>query len=264
MKAEVIRTYENGKVTIQLDATPAIANVLRRAVFDLVPTMAIEDLELTKNSSIMYDEMIGHRVGLLPLTTDLKSYNLISECSCEGAGCSKCTLKLTLKAKGPETVHAEEIKSKDPKVKPVYPKTPITKLLKGQELEFEATAILGRGSQHAKFCPGLAWYSYKPKITITNEKLDAATLQKYPPQVVSNGKIDKKLIEEHNLVDAVDGISDAVTIEYDPTCMLLSVEPWGQLIAKEILLSAIDELQSLLKKFESAMEKPVEAQEQKE
>jgi len=139
-------------------ADTAYANTLRRIMGFEVPVMAIEEVEFRKNTSILYDEMISHRLGLIPLTTDLKSYNMMSECKCKGAGCASCTVKLILKAQGPCTVYSSDIKSKDPEIKPVYGKMPIVKLLEGQELEFEATAILGQGREHSKWCPGLVFY----------------------------------------------------------------------------------------------------------
>src|SRR3989339_1802678 len=162
---------EEGKLSfIAKDITPAFANTLRRIIADEVPTMAIEDVEFQKNNSILYDEMIAHRLGLIPLKTDLKSYNLPSECKCEGKGCNRCQLKLVLKAtKGSGTVYASELKSKDPAVKPVYGDMPIVKLLKGQTLELEATAVLGTGKSHIKWSPGHVWYKYKPIVEITGD-----------------------------------------------------------------------------------------------
>jgi len=136
----------------------AYANTLRWIMGFEVPVMAIEDVEFRKNTSILYDEMISHRLGLIPLSTDLKSYNMMSECKCKGAGCASCTVKLILKAQGPCTVYASDIKSKDPEIKPLHGKMPIVKLLEDQELEFEATAVLGQGKDHSKWCPGLIYY----------------------------------------------------------------------------------------------------------
>jgi len=136
----------------------AYANTLRRIMGFEVPVMAIEDVEFRKNTSILYDEMIAHRLGLVPLSTDLKSYNMMSECKCKGAGCASCTVKLILKVQGPCTVYASDIKSKDPEIKPIYGKMPIVKLLEGQELEFEATAVLGQGKEHSKWSTGLIYY----------------------------------------------------------------------------------------------------------
>ena len=221
---------------------PVLANLLRRYIMEEVPTMAIEDVEIRKNNSILYDEIIAHRLGLIPLKTDLKSYFQPEKCKCGGKGCARCTLKLTLSAKGPCTVYASEIKSKDPKIKPVYPQTPIVKLLKGQDIELEATAILGKGKEHVKWSPGIVWYTYKPKITVNNNHPDFDKFKnKYPPQVFKDGKIDKLLIEEKNLVDACDGVNkDIVNIEYDNTSFIFHVESWGQLDYKEMILQALD------------------------
>jgi len=148
----------------------SMINALRRAIIEDVPVLAIEDVEFTKNDSAMYDEMIAHRLGLLPISTDLKSYNLQSECSCGGAGCSRCQLKLVLeRKKGPCTVYASDIKSSDPKCKPVFPDMPITKLSEGQELEFTAIAILGRGKDHAKWAAGHAYYHNRADIKINKQ-----------------------------------------------------------------------------------------------
>ena len=66
---------EQGKLSFILrDSNPVFANTLRRLMIDEVPTMAIDDVEFSKNNSILYDEMIAHRLGLIPLKTDLKSW----------------------------------------------------------------------------------------------------------------------------------------------------------------------------------------------
>ncbi len=61
-----------------------------------VPTMAIEDVEFRKNNSILYDEIIAHRLGLVPLKTDLKSYNLPEKCKCKGEGCARFQLTVPI------------------------------------------------------------------------------------------------------------------------------------------------------------------------
>ena len=259
MKIEFLsEDKKSGRVTFLLEgATPAFANVLRRAMIESVPTMAIHDVELRENSSVLYDEIIAHRLGLLPIKTDLKSYTLPAQCKCNGEGCARCTLKMTLKAKGPCTVYASDIKSKDPKVKPVYGDMPIVKLLKGQELELEATAKLGQGREHVKWSPGLVWYVYEPVITVNNDSPKFAEFKsKYPPQVFDkNGKIDKKLIVG-NLVDACDGVCpEVVKVEHNANNFVYNIEPWGQLSAKEIATAAADMLLESLNTFEEKLGK---------
>jgi DNA-directed RNA polymerase subunit D len=129
-----------------------------------VLTMAIEDVEIIKNSSAMYDETLAHRLGLLPLTTDLKSYRMKK--GAEDDGSAACETTLTLKAKGPCTVYASALKSKDPKIVPAHPDMPLCVLLKGQELEIIATAILGHGKEHMKWSPCLAWYGMNLQLLL--------------------------------------------------------------------------------------------------
>lgn len=249
MIGDVKKDKKTGRVTFTLkNANPAFANALRRAMIEVVPTMAIEEVEFAKNDSALYDEVLAHRLGLVPLTTDLKGYEVKGP---EDEYSAKNSLKLVLKAKGPGTVYAEELKSKDPKVKPAFPKMPLVKLLKGQELEFEATAVLGFGKNHVKFAPCGAWYTYKPKVSVNNNHKDFDRFKdKFPPQVFKNDKIDPKLIEEHDLYEACDGVNEEIVkIEQDPTTFVFHIESWGQLSASEILATAADRLSGLLDEF---------------
>jgi DNA-directed RNA polymerase subunit D len=247
-----------GKVTFLLKAaTPAFANAMRRAMMESVPTMAIGTVEFAENSSVLYDEIIAHRLGLVPLSTDLKGYNLPAKCKCNNEGCARCQLKLTLKAKGPCVVYASDLKSKDPKVKPVYGDMPIVKLLKGQELQLEATAMLGQGKQHVKWSPCLAWYVYEPVITVNNDSPKLAECRsKYPPQIFDkNGRIDKKLIIG-SMVDACDGVCpEVVKIEHNPNNFMFSIESWGQLEPKEIAQAAADQILESCEEFEEKLGK---------
>ncbi len=141
--------------------TPQIANALRRTIISEIPVMAIEEVEYQDNSSVINDEVLAHRLGLIPLKTDLKTYNFLADCTCKGKGCAKCTTILTLNVSGPKTVYASDLKSKDPEVIPVHPKTPLVKLTENQAVKFQAKAILGFASDHIKWQAGLASYEEK-------------------------------------------------------------------------------------------------------
>ncbi|MFH0861217.1 MAG: DNA-directed RNA polymerase subunit D [Candidatus Altiarchaeota archaeon] len=141
------------------------ANAIRRSIISAVPIIAIEKVDIYNNSSIMNDETLAHRLGLVPLTTDLKTYNLPAECTCEGKGCGKCTVILTLDVKGPKTVYSADLKSEDPKVKPVYDEMQLVKLAPSQEIKLEAHARLGKGFEHIKWQGGLAAYDETAKGT---------------------------------------------------------------------------------------------------
>ncbi len=137
---------------------PSFASALRRIMIGEIPTMAIEFVDFKKNDSALTDEVIANRMGMIPLTFDEKTYNLPSECKCEGKGCSNCQVSLVLKKKGPAVVYSGDMKSTDKSVKPVYEKIPITELFEGQEIQLEAIAQLGRGRDHAKWQGAVVGY----------------------------------------------------------------------------------------------------------
>ena len=167
MEMQLLKKTENTLQFILKEINPETANTLRRIMIAEVPVLAIEEVNFIKNESALYDEILAHRLGLTPLVTDLKSYELKDQCSCEGKGCAKCQLLLSLKTKGPCTVYASELQSQDPRVKPVFGNIPITLLVKNQKLELEATAILGQGKQHAKFSPCIAHYTTEDEKDFT-------------------------------------------------------------------------------------------------
>ncbi len=243
---------KTGKLSFLMKGTQApFVNALRRIVMQEVPTLAVEHVEIKKNNSILYDEMIAHRLGLTPLTTDLESYDLPEKCGCEKQGCAKCQVKLVLKAKG-GVVTADKLKPADPKINPAYPEMIITKLLKGQELELEATAMLGKGKDHIKWSSGHVWYSQQPVITVNTKSTKYQEMRdKYPPQIFDKkGLIDKNLIIDQNLVDACDGIcDDIVKVSYNKESFIFNIEPFGQLPAKTMVVQASTILNEKLEAF---------------
>ncbi|MCK4669578.1 MAG: DNA-directed RNA polymerase subunit D [Nanoarchaeota archaeon] len=234
---------------------PAFANSLRRMIIDEVPTMAIEDVEFKKNDSILYDEIIAHRLGLIPLSTDLKGYNLTDKCTCKGAGCAKCQLDLTLKTKASGIIDASKIKSKDPKVVPVYEDMIITKLTEGQELEFAAKACLGRGKEHAKWSPGLAFFKHNPIINILKPDQSVEAVAACPVNVFEL-KGNKAVVNKNNLMDChlcqacVEACPrGALEVYGTPDEFIFSIESWGQLKPKEIVAQAVAEFNEKLDEF---------------
>lgn len=136
------------------------ANAIRRFAISEVPTMAIDDVVIIENSSIMYDELIAHRLGMIPLKTDLNKYVLPEECDCKSAlGCPKCRVLLVLDAEAKDasrTVYSNELISEDKSVIPSSDSIPIVKLAPNQKVKLEAYARLGKGKEHAKWQPATA------------------------------------------------------------------------------------------------------------
>jgi DNA-directed RNA polymerase subunit D len=153
-----IRVLEKDRARIQvlLQGVPRVyCNALRRFALSEVPVMAIHEVVILENTSIMYDEVLSHRLGLIPLTTPVGKYNLPEECSCRSeTGCPNCRVMLALDAEakeGPRTVMSGELVSEDREVRPVSPDIPIVPLATGQKVKLEAYACLGKGSRHAKW-----------------------------------------------------------------------------------------------------------------
>src|SRR5881296_103742 len=149
------------------DVSPAFANALRRIMISEIPVMAIDDVMILENNSVMYDEILAHRLGLIPVTTD-QTYNLPEDCTCKSElGCEKCRASFSseIEASDPvEVVYSSHLKPDNPDVRPVLEKIPIVKLAQGQKIKLEAYARLGRGKAHAKWQPvSAATYSYDQK-----------------------------------------------------------------------------------------------------
>lgn len=273
MKIELINK-ENETVTLLLKETnPTEVNMLRRLVMDEVPTLAIEDVTFIKNNSALYDEIIAHRLGLIALKTDLKSYNLPTECKrkkkgetvCTKENCPHHTVLFKLKINGPtkdsekpKTVYAEDLECKDKKIKPVHPKTPIVKLLKKQALEIEARAIMGHGKDHTKFSPGLVYYRGYPVIKISDVKHPESIAKVCPSKVyeVKNGKL--KVVDEKKCIlckACVDASEKKIEVKGSNEEFIFNIEAWGQLTHEEMLLKAIEIMDSKLNEFNKLIKK---------
>lgn len=148
-------------VTFELtDASPAFANALRRTMIGEVPTLAIEDVVIAENTSGLFDEIVAHRLGLLPWKLDTDKYEFREDCDCED-GCVKCTVTFVLDKEGVGPVVASDMKPTDEEVEAANPTAKIVELAENGKIEVEATAILGRGKNHAKWQAANASYSYE-------------------------------------------------------------------------------------------------------
>lgn len=211
-----INDKNNEKISFKTDMSVSLANAIRRSI-NYIPLLAIDSLEISKNDSALYDEIIAHRSGLIPLKNE--KLKLPSECDCEKEeGCGKCSMKLKLSATGPGTVYSTDM---TPKGSVLY-KMPLTILDKDQELEFVAIAKMGRGMEHAKFAPGIMFYRYSEDIEKEDSDDDF-----------------KKIIEESKKDE-----------EKEITVFL---ESGGQIPVKDIFIESIEvlneELNQLIKKI---------------
>ena len=132
------------KISVRLKGVPLqYANALRRICLNGVPIFAIDTVDVIENSSAMMDESIAHRLGMIPLKTELSRFNEPD---------SRVLLVLDSGNKeNSETVTSADLLSQDEVVKPSSNKIPIAYLAPGQKIKVEAYARLGRGTEHAKW-----------------------------------------------------------------------------------------------------------------
>jgi len=152
---EIVSKDEH-KIAIKLKGvTLQYANALRRLCLNGVPIFAIDTIDVIENSSVLPDEGLAHRLGLVPIKTDLKRFNEPSKCDCQSEiGCSNCKVMLVLDTGDSDvtkTIFTDELISEDDSVKPVSDKIPIIQLAPGQRVKVECYARLGRGREHAKW-----------------------------------------------------------------------------------------------------------------
>jgi DNA-directed RNA polymerase subunit D len=145
LSLEIINENEQ-KISLKIKGVPLqYTNALRRICLNGVPIFAIENVDILENSSVLADEGIAHRLGLIPITTDIESIKQGNEAD---------RIMLTLDSGISEetrTVLSGDLKSQDKNVVPVSENIPIVTLAPSQSLKIEANVRLGRGTEHAKW-----------------------------------------------------------------------------------------------------------------
>mgnify|MGYP000276407850 FL=1 len=155
-----VLTSDEKKISIKLKGvTLQYANALRRICLNGVPIYAIDTVDMIENSTVLADEGITHRLGLIPLKTDLSR-------SDESDSRIMLTLDSGDDTETGRTVTSAELSSDDKVVKPSSDQIPIIHLAPGQKLKFEAYARLGRGTEHAK------WNSSNIAVLLDTKKED--------------------------------------------------------------------------------------------
>ena len=262
MKIEVLeKDATNLRVAIR-DTDVPLMNALRRIVLAEVPAMAIDDVVMIENSSILQDEMIAHRLGLVPLKTDLDNYTLPEDCECKSEfGCPQCRVTLTLNAESTEAtrpVYSGELVSENLDVIPATEKIPIIKLAKGQKLKLEAYARLGKGKNHAKWQPvSGCGYKYYPKIQTPEKGCEDCTkcVDICPKKalVMKGEKVDVRDVTSCTLcmdcVEACPKKGDGIKVEWEKNAFIMNIESTGTLPPERILTEATKILDKQLKEF---------------
>ena len=191
-------TKDSEKIALKLKGVPLqYANALRRVCLNGVPVFAIDTVDIIENTSVLPDEGLAHRLGLIPLKTDLSKYN----------ESDKILLVLDSGESGEtRAVLSGELSSEDESVKPVSEKVPIVQLAPGQKIKIECYARLGRGTEHAK------WNSSNISMLTDTDKDDEKILTVEstgalnPEQIVLEGvqEVSRRVVEFKDMINNIE------------------------------------------------------------
>jgi DNA-directed RNA polymerase subunit D len=225
---ETVEKKEN-QITFKADIEDSLANAIRRYLNQIL-VLAIDEVEISKNGSALYDEVVAHRIGLVPL----KMSKAVSE---------KTTANLKLSSKKEGMVKSEGLKGS---VDPVSTEVPITFLDKGQEIELIANVRAGKGAEHIKFSPGLMFYRNISEITLDKNLVEE--VKKVCPDCDVKEKGDKIVItddKKSEVADVVEGIANKAGKKAEVDVkneLILTLESFGQMDIKDIFKKSVDAL----------------------
>ncbi|VVB80569.1 DNA-directed RNA polymerase subunit D [uncultured archaeon] len=217
---------KNNKVVFKTDMNVSLANAIRRSANE-IPILAVDEVDIYKNDSALYDEIIAHRVGLVPLKNQKVKEGDVVE------------MKLSVKAEG----QRREVLAKDLGKEVVYDNIPIVILDKQQEIELVAKAKQGKGIEHAKFSPGLLSYRHFNKVEVGKDAEKSTELAEMYPEVfaVEGGKL--KVKNEAALDIDTEELEEFKGVKVTPTeDLIYTIESWGQIDAEEIFKDAVKAL----------------------
>ncbi len=279
VKTKVIEESDEKIRILLTDTDRAFVNSIRRTLISDTPKMAIDNVrfdmgiteidgEIWETDGPLPDEMIAQRLAMLPIPTRHDEFYFQDSCpTCselvvEDRGCPLCTMLFTCKSFGSEEgrmVTAGDMHflgEEHLNIPEKYHTIPITKLFRGQMIEFYATAVMGRGRDHAKWSP-VCGITFTPRyIGVINIKSRAKILWDLGLTITakdfgSDGRledVDKvaQLIDDlHHVGEGTEEgreFKDAVALEEVPREFILSFETDGSMTARVAFEKAIEEL----------------------
>ncbi len=224
--------------------TPAFANGIRRAIVADVPTLSIDTVRFIENSSVMFDEQIGLRLGLVPLTTPLGEFE-------EGD-----TVTLSLDVSGPGTAYSGDLVSSDEMVRPADDNVPIIDLKDDQRLELEADAVLSSGKDHAKHQGGVAvGYRHLQRVEVVGDRDeydDAAETNILRGVIEEDGELIPTEEFDNDLTNRYPG--KEVEVHDVDEAFVFHVESDGSLSVDELVTAAVDSLGARADELEQSVQ----------
>ena len=257
MEIELKSQSDNEMVFIVRDAEVPFINAIRRCAMVNVPKIAIEDVNIIRNDSAMFNEVLAHRLGLTPLVSDIDALEGLSLPEDDDWDEYTNGIMFSLNEVWPKVVYSKDLISSDSKIKPVYDTIPLVKLKEGEELNIEAVAKVGYGKEHAKWMPTtVCAYKQYPEITFNDDlEIDYDCAQACPRGVLKSDRRSKKIkildIENSAMCQSCVRASTNgyINVGYRENDFIFRIEIDGAMPPKEVLLKACEVLGEKADKF---------------
>jgi len=258
LKIQILEKSDTEIKFLLEDSNPQFANALRRIMISEIPILAIDTVDFSVNDSVLYNEIITHRLGLIPLVFNPKDFHFKEEHE-DGKTCSMCEVIFAINKKGPGMVYSKDMKSSNPDVKPLYDNIPIVELFDDQRLKLEASASLGLGLKHARYQAANASYRYYPVVKV-NGKLNNIdeVIKSCPKNALKfennnfSVNLNCDLCKECVKVAKPKGVLEIIG---DDTKFIFNVESISGLRPEDIVLQAVDILKKKIKDFGKEIKK---------
>jgi len=262
MKVKNIELKGNKGVIKIEDTNVYFVNTLRRIMLSELPKLAIDDVIIYDNTSPLFDEIITHRLGLIPIPTDLQLLTFRKDCKCKGKGCPSCTVRYTLSKEEEGVVYSGDLQPEHESFAIKESKIPIVELSKDQRIILEVEAVLGMARNHAKWQTVLApTYMMDVSIEVDKKRMDEVKdfIKELPKDFVElkANKLEMKDITKLPVLESyIDKAEvDFITIKRDPTKITFSFETDGSLNAKDALKESVDILTKKYDEFGKLLKK---------
>ncbi|KAF8609028.1 insert subdomain of RNA polymerase alpha subunit [Ceratobasidium sp. AG-I] len=265
-----IRDIKKQSVNFVLDGVElAFANSVRRVVMADLPTLAIDMVEIESNTTVIPDEMLAHRLGMVPLisTNCDEALRYTRDCTCISR-CKYCSVELFLHVASTnnpiditsnnldivpsgsgefgdedEGEAGDELSKRpanfgqpvgkgDPNVSPVL----LCRIRKGQELKLRCIAKKGTAKEHAKWSPCSAiGFEYDPHNRLRH------TTYWYEVDSRTEWPLSENAREEEPPRD-----DEPFDFMAKPNRFYFDVETDGKVAPREVVMKGLSELQTKL------------------
>ncbi len=280
-----VKLRKNEKFFTQVefeDVNYSFVNSIRRSLVSMVPCLAIHEVDFHMGSlgayvdeesgeekeyesiSAMFNEIVAHRIGMLPIPTDEKTVEAFADSI--GNDSEQPEIMYSLHKQGPCTVYSGDLEPVNGDASLVIPETsvPIVKLAEGQAILVYAKAKMGTARQHAKWQTVVAPRFYQaPTLTVTPGKGSKTVIDKVGKEnFKKKGKnhVIEDPVKAHEAIKKAESLwndedaKKAMTVTRNKTHFILEFETTGAMEAKLALEQALKSLDTHCKDFMNSID----------